>query len=146
MPRHLPAVASPRATTSPATTRRVDIAQTYQLDNPAYRPRGVGMSGDGVWEIGHVVWSSWTTRHAIGRGVSYEHNCLPSCAQGRRHHYPIELTWTHPHEYCGRWYFTRLRRVYPDQHSKGAKKSLTINFTDMIGHSPCHPTGLTLFR
>jgi hypothetical protein len=135
------------ATSSPTPTvlasRRVLIAQTYQVDNPAYKAKRVGMSGDGVWEIGHVVWSSWTTTRAIGRGVSYEHNCLPSCSKGIPHHYPIEMTWTHPRRFCGRWYFTRLKRVFPGRrsHNPNFKQSLTINFTDLIAASQCHLSG-----
>ena len=39
---------------------------------------GTGRAGD----FGHVTWTSWGARRAVGRGVVWVNHCIPDCADG----------------------------------------------------------------
>ena len=37
----------------------------------------------------HLHWTSWTPQLASAYGTNWENDCLPSCAQGHVHNYPV---------------------------------------------------------
>ena len=41
-----------------------------------------GWDGRGIAHPGHLKWSSWTTRRAVGSGAVWIDNCTPNCAHG----------------------------------------------------------------
>lgn len=81
------------------------------------RPGGyvLACADDGTGLQG-LHWATWTRRFASGYGTEYQNDCMPSCAQGREHYYPVLITlWGsgsvagHPAERR----YTEITLIYP---------------------------------
>lgn len=70
---------------------------------------------DGNDYLAGLHWVSWSGGAAFGRGTEHVNDCIPNCAQGHFHAYPVLVTaWRavarpgHP----GQRYFSRLTDIY----------------------------------
>ncbi|MHC5902988.1 hypothetical protein ACVNF4_03595 [Streptomyces sp. S6] len=94
MPRYLTrtaltlcAVATLSAPTPHPRTTLVDCA-----GHPQTRPTDYTLAcGDGNSRLTSLHWSSWTSREAEGRGVNVVNDCVPYCAAGKFHAYPVRV-------------------------------------------------------
>ena len=67
--------------------------------------------GDGGFYITGLRWSHWSQRDAAGTGAAHLNDCVPDCAAGRFHTYPIAVELSRP-QTCGKarvLQFTRLK-------------------------------------
>jgi hypothetical protein len=51
---------------------------------------------DANLRLDHLVWNSWGTTHATGVGDVDENDCIPFCAAGKFHQYPVRITLSLP--------------------------------------------------
>jgi hypothetical protein len=60
------------------------------LNKPEVRPGTLVLTcaDDGTGLQG-MHWTSWTTPLASGYGTFYENDCIPNCAEGHIHYYPV---------------------------------------------------------
>ena len=84
------------------TARRVPMF-IFGTDH-GIRPRNIYFSGDGGDIVVNLRWSSWTSSHAIGEGVSDIQGCVPDCAAGAEILTPTLITLRDPVD----GYFTRI--------------------------------------
>lgn len=120
----LPALASAR----PAAPRGDVIVNC--LGRPQVRPRSYVLAcADGNDYLNGLRWVSWSGGAGFARGTEHVNNCVPDCAQGHFHAYPVLVTvWRarpragHP----GQRYFSRLTEIYtagrPAYYRAGGKK------------------------
>ena len=73
------------------------------------RPSSLDFCGDGAFYIRRLKWSNWTKTGAAAAGQAHQNDCLPSCAAGHSHVYPVMVALSRP-ELCsnGRREYTRL--------------------------------------
>jgi len=58
----------------------------------AVRPRSIVLAcGDGNLYVTGIAWTRWAMQHALGVGVGHQNDCLPDCARGHFHNYPVAL-------------------------------------------------------
>jgi hypothetical protein len=62
--------------------------------------------------FGRLRWRAWNRRKALGAGSDWINDCVPFCAKGVHHPFPIQLTLYRPRREYGYLIFTRLRAVY----------------------------------
>jgi hypothetical protein len=68
-----------------------------------------GFSGHGpLPRFGRMTWSSWTSIQAMGSGAVWLDDCVPNCAQGKFHPYPVTVHAFDP----SAGHFTRLTLRY----------------------------------
>jgi hypothetical protein len=79
--------ASAPAVTSLFSERTVVISC---LGRPEARPRGFTLAcADGNDYLTGVAWTSWGAKLASGYGTQVENDCVPYCAAGHFHSYPV---------------------------------------------------------
>jgi len=120
------------------TTRDVRFAAAYRTRervylpsrcyNAAYTPRSVILAcGDGNAWLRNMRWSAWDGRVARGRGSSYENDCIPFCAAGQFHWYPVRDVASKPKlqtcEGRRRHVYQRLRVTYTGRRPPGKPAS-----------------------
>jgi hypothetical protein len=87
------------------------------------KPSSITYTGDGSGFLaGHrrphhhraapLKWSSWTATGASGSGDNWLDNCMPNCAAGTFHLYPVKLKLSRPRDVHGHLIFTRMRVTY----------------------------------
>jgi hypothetical protein len=96
--------------------------------NAAYKPRSVILAcGDGNAWLRNMRWSAWDGRVARGRGLSYENDCIPYCAVGQFHWYPVRVVASKPKlQTCDgtrRYVYQRLRVTYTGNRPTGKPAS-----------------------
>ncbi|HLI35939.1 MAG TPA: hypothetical protein VKV80_01170 [Streptosporangiaceae bacterium] len=117
------AAASPRAVPVPATAAHaVSRASAGPvvincLGKPQVRPGTIVLAcADGNDYLGALSWTSWTQPLASATGTQHENDCIPSCAAGHFHSYPVLVVlWRsapvtgHP----GLRRYTMITLIYP---------------------------------
>jgi hypothetical protein len=114
-----PATAS-RTVTVTATGGRAASTQTVVfncLNRAQVRPKSFVLAcADGNDYLTGLAWTSWTPAFATAAGKQMENDCIPNCAAGRFHSYPVLVVFwrsepvaRHP----GEKYFTRVTLLYP---------------------------------
>ena len=95
---------------------------------PQARPAKVTLScADGNDYLTHLAWTSWTAGLASGTGVQEVNDCLPYCAAGHFHGYPVDVIFWggaslpgHP----GSQRYTSVTLLYPGARPDvGARKA-----------------------
>ncbi len=70
---------------------------------------------DGNDYLAGLRWVSWSGGAAFGRGTEHVNDCVPNCAQGHFHAYPVLVTaWRAVPRpgHAGQRYFSRLTDIY----------------------------------
>ncbi len=117
----LAATAAAPVSASAAAPSRAPAARTVVVDcfsHPRVRPGDFLLAcGDGNNRLVSLRWTHWGPASAVGTGLDAVNDCVPYCAAGTFHSYPVQVrldrpaTWrNHP----GTQRFTRLRLVYSD--------------------------------
>ncbi len=80
------------------------------------RPGGYVLTcADGNDYLAGLHWVSWSGGAAFGRGTEHVNDCIPNCAQGHFHAYPVLVTaWRAASRpgHAGQRYFGRLTEIY----------------------------------
>jgi len=84
---------------------------------------------DGNDYLTGLRWVSWAGGAAFARGTEHVNDCVPSCAQGHFHAYPVLVTaWRAESRpgHAGQRYFSRLTEIYtgkrPTYYRSGGRK------------------------
>ena len=85
------------ATTSAAAVTRAGSAAAAPqyvvlncMDKAQVKPGTISLAcADNGIGLTHLHWTSWTPQLASAYGTNWENDCLPSCAQGHVHNYPV---------------------------------------------------------
>ena len=95
-----------------------------RCDAPSYRPRSIIIAcGDGNFGLTALRWRGWNDAVATARGEAYANDCLPSCAGGRLHRYPVRLRAYRARTMGGDGFaYTRLRISFPGARPAGAPR------------------------
>lgn len=72
------------------------------------KPHDLYFGAGGSFLVRGLRWASWTQNAAIGEGIKWTDNCVPTCAQGRYAKVPAEMTLSRVRRHGGLSYFTRL--------------------------------------
>jgi hypothetical protein len=93
-----------------------------------YRPRSFILAcGDGNRQLRGVRWARWDGKVARGRGVSFENDCMPYCAVGQFHSYPVTVRASRPkRQECNgrvRYIYQRLQVTYTGDRPPHAPRS-----------------------
>jgi hypothetical protein len=120
------------ATTSHSAASRTGTSQTaarapgvpratapvaFNCGHAQIRPRDFVLTcGDGNSYLANLTWSTWTSPFPTATGTQLINNCIPYCADGTFHKYPVDVVfWRReplPH-HPGMQYFTRVTVLYP---------------------------------
>ncbi len=76
--------------------------------DPVYRPRTLGVAGEGSFLVERMHWSFWGHRVARGRGLGAQDDCEPDCASGTFHRAPARVRLWRPRRRCGHEVWTRM--------------------------------------
>ncbi|MDJ0382350.1 hypothetical protein [Streptomyces sp. G-G2] len=71
--------------------------------------------GDGNNKLVRLHWDSWSTRTATATGTDLANDCVPYCAAGRFHRYPVSVTLSDPQPWSAHpdlQRFTTIRLLY----------------------------------
>jgi hypothetical protein len=89
------------------------FAESHQAQEAKIRPALTFVSGDSTLWITHSKWSKWSSKRAVGRGISHVNNCRPDCGQGHVYKNRVRMVLTRPHQHCGKRFFTLLVMHWP---------------------------------
>jgi hypothetical protein len=95
--------------------------------SPSYKPRTIIIAcGDGNYQLKGMHWRRWNTRKAFGRGFAWVNDCVPFCADGHFHYYPVKVRLSVPrYRTCGtrkRFLYRRIRIRYLGARPEGAPR------------------------
>jgi hypothetical protein len=87
---------TPRHITSPTdTAKRRQPASYVAIDcqgSPVVRPQTFLLAcADGGDRLNKLHWASWSPGYATATGIQAVNDCVPSCADGKVHDYPIRV-------------------------------------------------------
>jgi len=89
------------------------------LHHGTVRPAGYTIAcADGGNHLTGLTWPRWGRTVAAGTGVQHANDCIPACANGHIHTFPVAVTLSKPKRlphHPGRTYFSRLRLDYGPQ-------------------------------
>jgi hypothetical protein len=96
--------------------------QTVVLDCWAYphvRPGHYTIAcGDGNDYLSGLAWTTWGPRLASASGTENINDCVPYCAAGHFHRYPVDVVlWGSKAAGPGRPRYTKITMLYPGVHS-----------------------------
>jgi len=90
-------VTTDRAMPYPATAPRVLAQCNEDQTDPAFQPKEIVLAcGDGNAWLDQLVWSSWTSAGALGRGRYVHNTCDPDCAEGTFVSTPATVALAYP--------------------------------------------------
>lgn len=111
------APAKPAAPAEPTALATATAATTvvYGFGNYAFgalhaqiMPDRITFGTDGTHFITHLTWGLWQPSGARATGRYYIDNCVPDCAAGTYHEYPVTMALSHVITRHGRGYFARM--------------------------------------
>lgn len=79
-------------------------------------PRLVLACGDGNFYLTNLAWKGWGTRSATATGTAHENDCMPYCAAGRFHTYPVRVTTSGIRSCGAARAYGRLHVAFPTAH------------------------------
>jgi len=95
---------------------------------------------DGNDYLAGLRWVSWAGGAAFARGTEHVNDCIPNCAQGPFHAYPVLVTtWRAESRpgHAGQRYFSRLTEIYtgrrPTYYRSGGRKYHPQTVTWQLG-------------
>lgn len=97
-----------------ASAGRTYFPQGQSPSDPVYRPRLLGVAGEGSFVVEKMRWSSWGRRSARGRGIGAQDDCLPDCATGTFHRAPARVRLWRPRSRCGNRIWTRMTLTWTE--------------------------------
>ena len=72
---------------------------------------------DGNDYLTGLAWTSWGPRLASATGTEHVNDCIPYCAAGHFHSYPVNVVvWGSTAAGPGRQRYTRITELYPGVH------------------------------
>jgi hypothetical protein len=79
------------------------------------RPRSFTLAcADGNDYLSGLAWTSWAPGLASATGVQVENDCIPYCAAGHFHRYPVDaVCWGSAGAGPGRQRYTKITLFYP---------------------------------
>jgi hypothetical protein len=106
--------ASATAVTSPHSERTVVVGC---LGRAEVRPGNLTLAcADGNDYLTGLSWTSWTPKLASGSGVQVANDCIPFCAAGHFHRYPVLVVLWGPaalRDDPGSLRYTQITVIYP---------------------------------
>jgi hypothetical protein len=110
-------------------TRRVKVYGA-SCWSARYRPRSAVLTcADANWRLRGMSWRRWNGRVASGRGWSYENDCVPYCAAGHFHSYPVVVHASKPRrQNCEgrvRYVYQRLRITYSGRRPPHGRRTVS---------------------
>jgi hypothetical protein len=105
------------ASQSAARVPRATAPVAFNCGHAQIRPRDFILTcADGNSYLTKLTWSTWTSPFPTATGTQMINDCVPYCADGTFHKYPVDVIFwrreTLPH-HPGMRYFTRVTVLYP---------------------------------
>jgi hypothetical protein len=73
------------------TIKTTDVL-TWDCNSLVYQPESITVTcADGGELIHSIVWTTWTSTSASGKGIYSINLCNPNCAEGQRLEVPVEI-------------------------------------------------------
>jgi hypothetical protein len=104
--------------------------QSGKTVGEAYQPHVLRLNSTSSFEIRKIAYSSWQTTRAIGSGIAYRSDCLPSCATGHVTHGPVHFVLEiADQDYCTHLtYFMRVELHYGNRRPAGQKRHEVVDY------------------
>jgi hypothetical protein len=95
-----------------------------RCDAPSFRPHSIILAcGDGNFGLSALRWRGWNRGVATARGKAYANDCVPYCAAGHFHRYPVRVRAYRVRRMGpGGYAYTRLRIRFPGTRPAGARR------------------------
>jgi hypothetical protein len=132
-----------------ASAAALPVSPVYLNASSAYeglrvRPATITYTGDGTGLLGgakvrtpsaSIAWSQWTATRAFGSGFNQLNDCIPYCAHGHFHGYPVGIEMWRPRSLGGLLVFTRMTITYKARRPRGEPPHYTFTDTYRPGAS-----------
>lgn len=121
---HTGATAAARTPAAPDPVVVVDCFSQAQMRPAEY----LLACGDGNNRLVDLRWDTWGPGTATATGTDMVNDCVPYCAAGRFHGYPVTVTLSHPQawpEHPDVRRFTMIRLLYTDTAPNPVPKDVT---------------------
>jgi hypothetical protein len=122
---------------APLPTSPVYLDATEAYNGLQVEPATITYTGDGTGLLGgyrvrgpnaRIKWTSWTGKRARGSGFNQLNDCVPFCAHGHFHRYPVRIEMWRPAQVAGLLVFSRMTIFYLGARPRGESSHYT--FTD----------------
>ena len=106
-------------TAGPASARTVTAHKPKAvvldcLSKPRIGPRDFVLTcADGNVALTRLSWTSWTPKLASATGTLAENDCVPYCAAGHFHDYPVLVVLWRPVRYLHTQRFSEITMIFP---------------------------------
>lgn len=121
------------ASASPAGRFSVRTVVLNCLGHPQVRPGRFALAcADANDYLTGLAWKSWGPRLASATGVQAVNDCVPYCAAGHFHRYPVDVVLWHPAAAGpGSQRYTSITLLYPGAHPAytGSRRPVTTSMT-----------------
>ena len=121
------------ASASPAGRFSVRTVVLNCLGHPQVRPGRFTLAcADANDYLTGLAWKSWGPRLASATGVQAVNDCMPYCAAGHFHRYPVDVVLWHPAaDGPGTQRYTSITLLYPGAHPAytGSRRPVTTSMT-----------------
>ena len=121
------------ASASPAGRFSVRTVVLNCLGHPQVRPGRFTLAcADANDYLTGLAWRSWGPRLASATGVQAVNDCVPYCAAGHFHRYPVDVVLWHPAAAGpGSQRYTSITLLYPGAHPAytGSRRPVTTSMT-----------------
>ena len=121
------------ASASPAGRFSVRTVVLNCLGHPQVRPGRFTLAcADANDYLTGLAWKSWGPRLASATGVQAVNDCVPYCAAGHFHHYPVDVVlWNPAAAGPGSQRYTSITLLYPGAHPAytGSRRPVTTSMT-----------------
>ena len=121
------------ASASPAGRFSVRTVVLNCLGHPQVRPGRFTLAcADANDYLTGLAWKSWGPRLASATGVQAVNDCVPYCAAGHFHRYPVDVVLWHPAAAGpGSQRYTSVTLLYPGAHPAyaGSRRPVTASMT-----------------
>ncbi|MDT0615821.1 hypothetical protein [Streptomyces lancefieldiae] len=134
------ALAVPLSTASAAPPAEHTARQTQDpvlvdcSSQPDVRPEAFVLAcGDGNSRLSALRWVRWDANSAVGRGTNAINDCVPYCAAGAFHSYPVTVRLDQPRAWekdPGEQHFTRITLTFTDGRPDGFPRVVTYPLGD----------------
>ncbi|HEU5392329.1 MAG TPA: hypothetical protein VFV73_41220 [Streptosporangiaceae bacterium] len=121
------------ASASPAGRFSVRTVVLNCLGHPQVRPGRFTLAcADANDYLTGLAWKSWGPRLASATGVQAVNDCVPYCAAGHFHRYPVDVVlWNPEAADPGSQRYTSITLLYPGAHPAytGSRRPVTTSMT-----------------
>ena len=121
------------ASASPAGRFSVRTVVLNCLGHPQVRPGRFTLAcADANDYLTGLAWKSWGPKLASATGVQALNDCVPYCAAGHFHRYPVDVVLWHPAAAGpGSQRYTSITLLYPGAHPAytGSRRPVTTSMT-----------------